>query len=136
MIPHRYKKFGWPIFIIGIILSIDEFREGWYRGGQGTMEEFESLWPWSILPILGNIGGLLVLLSLVLFAFCKSKVDDEYLDSLRYRALIVVFLITALIGILVGEGFDIEMNVDLTVLVFFSIARIYDHFSIYEKFYL
>ncbi len=94
LLPNAYKRIGWlmfvPSFIFGILMLIFHWEfplvnipviyNDALLGKSGFFVEASVDW-------LGNLIGILVIVGGLLVGFSKEKTEDEYIASLRLKAL-------------------------------------------------
>ena len=82
LLPNKYKKFGWALFLLGIIsgvfLQIFDSKNGF---SVGFINDFGFEFLDEIISILIIIGGLLI-------GFSKEKIEDEFIHKLRHESLV------------------------------------------------
>lgn len=135
LFPHRFKKFGWILLVVGILfglfyqilnwLELDlykyldreianiiylDFNDKIFEGG--LLDE--------LISIFIIVGGLLV-------GFSKTKVEDEFITQLRLSSLVwsvyvnyVILLITILL-VYDMAFFEVMTFNMFTILLFFNI---------------
>ncbi len=109
-LPHYFKKiglacfFGSLIFVVvtSIIVTLQALKSippdemvNSFRMGMELGEEFVSSNYWVI-----QIGGILILLSMAFYMLAKEKVDDEYMDVMRWESLRLSVLVSIAVTIL------------------------------------
>ena len=72
-LPHRYKKIGWAVVILTLILML----------GKKFVDEPE----W-VKPVLRNV----MLLGLLMVSIAKEKIEDEFMVSLRAMSYRLAFI--------------------------------------------
>lgn len=94
LLPNAYKKIGWFVFVPSFILGILMLIFNWefplvnipviYNdalvGERGFFVETSVSWLENLIGMMVIVGGLLV-------GFSKEKTEDEYIASLRLKAL-------------------------------------------------
>ncbi len=109
MLPNRFKKVGWFLLLIGLILSFDQILDGQLYGIFNGGLMFESvLSPWSQFPGMSQRGAALIFLALIIFCVTKEKDEwDESLMHLRFKSMVFVLLSNiAVVGFCGGSVFD------------------------------
>lgn len=126
MIPNRYKRIGWmilvPSFILGLFVRFADLQLGFLeisKNNKSLLDDDINLT--DELALTGIIIGLLLL------AFSREKVEDEYigkirLESLQWAVLINYILLIIATWLIHGLGYiDVMMYNMLTVLIIFLI---------------
>lgn len=122
LLPNKYKKFGWTLFLFGIILGIflqiSDSTDDIFNFDMINNLGFEFLD--EIISILIIVGGLLV-------GFSKEKIEDEFIHKLRHESLVwaiilnYIVLLLAVIFIYEGAFFSVLVYNMFTPLIFFII---------------
>jgi hypothetical protein len=111
LLPNKYKKLGWFLFLIGIILGvflqIFNFEEDLF--GMDIINNFGYEFLDEIISILLIVGGLLV-------GFTKEKIEDEFIHKLRHESLVWAIIVNYFI-LLLTVIFIYETNF-FTVLIY------------------
>lgn len=126
LIPNRYKRIGWmilvPSFILGLFVRFADLQLGFLeisKNNKSLLDDDINLT--DELALTGIIIGLLLL------AFSREKVEDEYigkirLESLQWAVLINYILLIIATWLIHGLGYiDVMMYNMLTVLIIFLI---------------
>tara|TARA_R110002050_G_scaffold74772_6_gene160298 strand:- start:62865 stop:63290 length:426 start_codon:yes stop_codon:yes gene_type:complete len=122
LLPNKYKKLGWTLFLLGIISGIvfQVIPEKDDIFDIELINDFGYEFLDEIISVLIIIGGLLV-------GFTKEKIEDEFIFKLRNDSLVwaiilnyVVLLITV-IFIYEGNFFTVLIYNMFTPLIFFII---------------
>lgn len=94
MFPNRFKKVGWFLLLLGLILSFDQILDGYYYGiFNGGLAHESVLSPWNQFPGISQRGAGLIFLALIIFCVTKEKDEwDESLMHLRFKSLVFVLL--------------------------------------------
>ena len=125
LLPNKYKKFGWTLFLLGIIsgivLQIYDGKTDLFD--IGLINDFGYQFLDEIISILIIIGGMLVV-------FTKEKVEDEFIHKLRHEslvwAIILNYVILLLTIILVYEmNFFTVLVYNMFTPIIFFIIRFY-----------
>lgn len=96
LIPNRYKKIGWfiliPSIIIGVWATVFEIEPTFLDWKVPAIFIDEFLGEKKFIGItknnmLNEIMGVLVIISSMMVAFSKEKVEDEYISKLRLESL-------------------------------------------------
>ena len=112
LLPNKYKRLGWILFILGIILGLIlqlfDFEE-------------QELFDWSFIDNFGfefldEIICVLIIVGGLLVGFTKEKVEDEFIYKLRSDSLIWAIIVNYVI-LLIAVLFIYEENF-FTVLVY------------------
>ena len=125
LLPNKYKKFGWLLFLLGIItggiLQISDGKTDIFDIGLINDLGFEFLD--EIISILIIIGGMLVV-------FTKEKIEDEFIHKLRHESLVWAIILNYVI-LLLTIVFVYEMNFFMVLVynmftpIIFFIIRFY-----------
>ena len=125
LLPNKYKKFGWSLFLLGIItgviLQISDGKTDIFDIGLINDLGFEFLD--EIISILIIIGGMLVV-------FTKEKIEDEFIHKLRHESLVWAIILNYVI-LLLTIVFVYEMNFFMVLVynmftpIIFFIIRFY-----------
>ena len=99
LLPHKFKKLGWVLFVFGLIIGavvvfggydfdilkvnvISIYDEGGFFGGdKGFFNIIEN-------SIIDELAGLSVIVGGMLVGFTKEKVEDEFIFKLRNNSLV------------------------------------------------
>lgn len=134
LLPNAYKKIGWFVFVPSFILGILMLIFNWefplvnipviyndaLLGKNGFFAETSVDW-------LGNLIGIMVIVGGFLVGFSKEKIEDEYIASLRLKALfwamgvsylVVLGLYLAVFGIAFLYVIILAMYLPLVLYVF------------------
>ena len=137
LLPHKFKKTGWILFIIGLISGLFVFikeyetdiltfnvlsiyNESIFGKNDGFFKIVENSILDELIAIAIIIGGLLV-------GFSKEKVEDEFIYKLRKDSLVwaIIFnyfiLLFAIIFIYDFTFFDVLVFNMFTPLIFFIV---------------
>jgi hypothetical protein len=137
LLPHKFKKIGWILFIIGLISGLFVFikeyetdiltfnvfsiyNESFFGKNDGFFKVVENSILDELIAIAIIIGGLLV-------GFSKEKVEDEFIYKLRKDSLVwaIIFnylvLLFAIIFIYDFTFFDVLVFNMFTPLIFFIV---------------
>lgn len=96
LIPNRYKKIGWfiliPSIIIGVWATVFEIEPTFLDWKVPAIFIDEFLGEKKFIGItknnmLNEIMGVLVIISSMMVAFSKEKVEDEYISKIRLDSL-------------------------------------------------
>lgn len=96
LIPNRYKKIGWiiliPSIIIGVWATVFEIEPTFLDWKVPAIFIDEFLGEKKFIGItknnmLNEIMGVLVIISSMMVAFSKEKVEDEYISKIRLESL-------------------------------------------------
>ncbi|WNH09764.1 hypothetical protein [Thalassobellus suaedae] len=122
LLPNKYKKFGWTLFLLGIISGIvfQVISEKDDIFDIELINDFGYEFLDEIISVLIIIGGLLV-------GFTKEKIEDEFIFKLRNDSLVwyiilnYVILLITVIFIYEGNFFTVLIYNMFTPLIFFII---------------
>lgn len=107
LLPNKYKKFGWVLLIIGIIIGIlfnaevleDDilqtkvlsiYNEGIFSKDDGFFKIIEN-------GILDEIVALMIIIGGLIVGFSKEKLEDEFIFQLRKESLIWAIILNYII---------------------------------------
>ena len=98
LLPHKYKKVGWILFILGIILGLFLVSDNYESDTLSikVLSIFDT--PFSDTKtsgyfrliendIINEIISLFIILGGLLVGFSKEKIEDEFIHKLRYESL-------------------------------------------------
>ena len=104
LLPNKFKKPGWILFISGIILgiihSINGYESNLLKIDVISLLHYESIFPNDngfvriiensivdeLITLLAIIGGLLI-------SFSREKIEDEFISKIRLDSLVWAFLV-------------------------------------------
>ena len=102
LLPNKYKKIGWfifiPAFIAGIILSITGYEANWLQTKVfaivnnelfGRSQYFQLV----EINITNTTVGILFLVGAILVGFSKEKTEDEFIANIRLTSLLWALLV-------------------------------------------
>ena len=97
LLPNRFKKTGWLIFIPSLVLGIlsltriFSFPEVslpvFYNSGFPLSNEDAGLFKNTEIALFPNLFGILIIIGGILIGFSEEKTEDEYISSLRLRSV-------------------------------------------------
>lgn len=98
LLPHRYKNIGWIILIPALLLGIGilflDLGIDWqvripvlYHSSSIFSDESKGFFGISNINIFENSVGILIIIGGLLVGFSKEKTEDEYINSLRLKAV-------------------------------------------------
>lgn len=139
LLPHRFKKIGWILLILGLILGVAMRFFGLDSDYFGKISFFGMISEKSFISsekhffdivengFLDELVSLLVITGGVLVGFCKTKVEDEFILQMRLTSLVwsvyvnygILFL--AVLFVFDMPFFDVMVLNMFTVLLFFII---------------
>ncbi len=107
LIAHRWKTLGWllavPAFVGGIYFIVKDFPEcpavtvpEWLTHFM-WIESFMSDTPNPTIYLLDELIALSLLIGLLLLAFSKEKVEDEWIQQVRLESFQWAFLVNSLL---------------------------------------
>jgi hypothetical protein len=138
LFPHRFKKLGWSLLVLGIVIGawmrvfeIDSnffgeipflgvVSEEFLSSNKHFFEIVENGFLDEMVAVLLIIGGVLV-------GFCKTKEEDEFIQQIRLSSLVwsVYFnygvLLLAVLFVFDMPFLDVMMLNMFTVLLFFIV---------------
>lgn len=99
LFPNKFKKIGWfiliPSAIIGLLTLIYEYEPGFLDFNvpaifvdEITLSDSKRLFGMVNNNILNEILGILIIISSLLVAFSKEKLEDEYISRIRLESLV------------------------------------------------
>ncbi|ULC58604.1 hypothetical protein MBM09_11810 [Flaviramulus sp. BrNp1-15] len=100
LLPHKYKIFGWVLFIIGIISGIIFTFDGYesnflttkvlsiYDGLNISVNNKPSLFNIQENSIIDELITVLIIIGGLIVGFTKEKVEDEFIYKLRKDSLV------------------------------------------------
>jgi len=97
LFPSKYKQIGWiiliPMSILGLVALIFDYNPEFLDFNVPALfinEIFGNKQIYGMVTnnILNEILGVLVILSSILVAFSKEKVEDEYISKIRLESLV------------------------------------------------
>lgn len=97
LLPNRFKKIGWLIFIPSLILGIisltgiinfpDISLPVFYNSGFPLSSEESGLFKNTEIDLFPNLFGILIIIGGIMVGFSKEKIEDEYISSLRLKSV-------------------------------------------------
>ena len=98
LLPSRFKKMGWFIFVPAVIFGLISWFYEWepafldfhvwgYTGLEETMGKLDIIQT-PINNVLNEICGVPIILSGILVAFSKEKQEDELISMIRLESLV------------------------------------------------
>ncbi|NQY10719.1 MAG: hypothetical protein HRT71_14565 [Flavobacteriales bacterium] len=136
LFPHRFKKIGWVILVLALILGgisfFTDYRPEFLNVNMPALifEEItgdKEYFSFQKDNLLNEISGMLIIISAMFVAFSKEKLEDEYVAKIRMESLVWATYINyavLLFSILFIYGlsfFTILVFNMFTVLLFFII---------------
>ena len=106
LLPHYFKWIGITIFFTGLIISaIDDGRQGFINGWNDAIDdpserietEFNPVFPKRI----SHIADYMSLFGLLFYILSKNKIEDEFIQKLRYESAFFVFTLSILILLII-----------------------------------
>jgi len=131
LFPHQYKKIGLmaliPSVILGVVVIITDFAPEFL---DIKIDFVLSTNPFtkSTNNLLNEILGILVILSGVVVAFSKEKVEDEFIEKIRLESLVwSVYVNYALLFLAMVILYDFDflffMTLNMFTLLIFFIVK-------------
>ncbi len=131
LFPHQYKKIGLmaliPSVILGVVVIITDFAPEFL---DIKIDFVLSANPFtkSTNNLLNEILGILVILSGVVVAFSKEKVEDEFIEKIRLESLVwSVYVNYALLFLAMVILYDFDflffMTLNMFTLLIFFIVK-------------
>lgn len=137
LLPNRFKKIGWSIFIPSLILGIISLTgiinspeislPVFYNSGFPLSNEDSGLFKTTEIDFFPNLFGILIIIGGTLVGFSKEKIEDEYISSLRLKSVfwsliitysIVLVLFLAIFGTLFFTAMILIMFLPLVLYIF------------------
>ncbi len=144
---HKYKKFGWVLFSVSLVMGI------LYQIFEDTFEEALTVPVLSIYndgfifsktgffvilknPILDELITVCLIIGGILVGFSKLKTEDEFSMNLRTESLIWAFYVSSIVNILItifvyGGIYYSFLVYNLFFQLLFFIARF--HYVLYKS---
>ncbi|MBN8698020.1 MAG: hypothetical protein J0L54_00330 [Chitinophagales bacterium] len=137
LLPNRYKKIGWVIFIpailAGLMLSILDFNAAWLTTNVFAIWNDPIVGRASFFTVIktdvtNTLVGALFIIGGMMVGFSREKQEDEYIAELRLSSLLwavcvsYVLLLLAFLFVYGGPFFTVMVYNMFTVLIIF-IAR-------------
>lgn len=137
LLPHRFKKMGWFLLCFGLLLGVgmrffgldsDYFGRFSFIGIYS--EEFfgaENFFTVVENGFLDEFTALLIIIGGILVGFCKTKVEDEFIQQMRWSSLVwsvylnYGILLLAVLFIFGSPFMDVLLYNMFTILLFFII---------------
>jgi len=138
LLPHRFKKMGWILLGLGLVLGIamrffgidsDYFGRIPFLGivTENFLTSNKHFFEIAENGFLDELVAVLIILGGVLVGFCKTKIEDEFILQMRLSSLVwsvyvnygVLFL--AVLFVFDMPFFDVMVLNMFTVLLFFII---------------
>lgn len=97
LFPHKFKRLGWGVLIPSLILGFIGVAGNWepsfldFKVPAIAVDEFmgeKQFFGMTENNILNEIMGALIIVSGLLVAFSKEKVEDEYIAKTRLESLV------------------------------------------------
>lgn len=98
LFPYKFKKVGWlvliPSAILGLIILFSEYSPDFFNFHVPAIiiDDFlfaeKKLFGMIENNILDEILGVLVIISSILVAFSKEKIEDEFISKIRLESLV------------------------------------------------
>lgn len=97
LFPNKYKRIGWfiliPSAIIGLVSLFYEYEPSFLNFNVPAIfvdDLFTDKQLFGMVPnnILNEIFGILIIISALLVAFSKEKLEDEYISKIRLESLV------------------------------------------------
>ena len=147
LFPHRFKKFGWMVFIpslcIGLFVVVTDYEPSYLDFKVPTLYMDDLFGKGARLGmikdnVLNEILGILFIISALVVAFSKARVEDEYISHLRESSLVwsvyanYIILLFALMFLHEFSFYWVMLFNMFTVLVLF-ILRFHWHIYSFSK---
>lgn len=143
LISHKFRKIGWilliPSLVLGMLVLFDNFSlsilDGRmftiYDSGAGPLTDDKQTLPWfRIIDVnfTQTIVGIFNIIVLLLIAFSKERVEDEFISKMRLEALVKATYVNY--GLLIF-CFIFFYNLDFLMVMIFNIFTILIFFIIF-----
>ncbi|WP_345275980.1 hypothetical protein [Litoribaculum gwangyangense] len=137
LLPHKYKKLGWLLFLIGLIGGIVVSASNFESTGPSI--KVLAIYSESFLnskshffqiienEIFDEIVSLFIIIGGLVVGFTKEKIEDEFIHKLRHESLVWAFIVNyivllfTIIFIYDMAFFDVLVYNMFTPLIFFII---------------
>lgn len=102
LLPHRYKKIGWFIFIPALILGLMQTINRFQGLGlnmkvftiySDRLFEEDILFGFFTTDVTNTVLGVLLIIGALLVSFSQEKVEDEFIANIRLSSLLWAVLI-------------------------------------------
>lgn len=104
LLPNRFKKIGWFIFIPSLLLGIVSLTgvfnfpsatlPVFYNSGFPLSNEASGLFKNTEIDLFPNLFGVLIIIGGILVGFSKEKIEDEYISSIRLKSVFWSLIVT------------------------------------------
>ncbi|RKE98228.1 hypothetical protein [Ichthyenterobacterium magnum] len=131
LLPHRFKLFGWILFVIGLVLGIQLIASGYEFDllKVNVLSIYNDDMFFKIIEnsIIDELVALLIIIGGLIIGFTKEKVEDEFIYKLRIDSLVwaiifnYVILIFAIAFVYDFTFFDVLVFNMFTPLMFFIV---------------
>jgi hypothetical protein len=136
LLPNRYKKLGWLIFIpsaiVGIILACNEFGADWLWARVFSIANDGKEGNYMYLGtrntnITNTVVGTLFIIGALLVSFSKEKNEDEFISEIRLASLLwavwvsYILLLIAFLFVYGTPFLDVMVYNMFTVLIIFIV---------------
>ena len=130
LLPNRYKRIGWfifiPSFFFGISILFFGFQPSWFEGKMVSLFPGEKIIIGLINVNLANtVIGVLFIAGALLVGFTKEKNEDEFISKIRLSSLLwavlvnYILLIVAFVFIYETAFLNVMIYNMFTVLIIF-----------------
>lgn len=142
---HKYKPFGWFLFLIGLVLGIilmfnDIDYPKWEMNVFPLIGENDIFsktpFTWNKDNIADELAAILLIIGGILVAFSKTKDEDEFISKIRMESLIwatyinYLVLLFAILFVFDLAFFNVMICNMVTILLFFIIRF---HYVLYKS---
>lgn len=132
LFPHKYKKASGWIFAIGITLGLYIYTQSVGNSSSLPFRELLGIkLSWGVKGYLDEIFCSIIIISGLINAFSKEKIEDELIAKLRIDSLILSLYINygfVIIGILFVYNYEfiyiMEFNLFTPLILFILVFRI------------
>lgn len=136
LLPNKFKKIGWFIFIpatiLGVILSFTDFEASWFKAKVFAIfndEIFGKSQSFSLIEtnITNTVVGVLFIVGAIFVSFSKEKKEDEFIAKLRLSSLLwavwvnYILLLLAFLFVYGTAFFTVMVYNMFTVLIIFIV---------------
>jgi len=129
LLPNYFKWIGLILFFAG---GIPNFFEG-YTNGVNDYGTTQIETPYSLSEYALIIAAIVSLLGMIIYALSKEKIEDEYINILRWESVTISFFISFVIVIanivvygtkgLIDAQFIMDLQLFLYLIIFFFKKR-------------
>jgi len=123
LLPHYFKWIGLIIFFVGLTVNIiDDGRRGFIEGYNDAIDdpserietEFHPVFPDRVT----HFSDIALLIGLLIYILAKNKMEDEFMQKLRYESAFLVMVLSLFIVLIIylfNENFKIDPSTFLSL---------------------